>query len=136
MTSIQDVERWVENYRHAWMSNDPDDIRSLFADDAVYYFRPNDAKPARGADEIVNAWVEGRDNPGDWKFDFKVLGILNENSDPIGIVQGLTEYLNELPTYDNLWLVRLDGEGRASEFTEWAYDRSTTGPGEEQTALT
>ena len=40
----------------------------------------------------------------------------------IAIVQGETGYPNE--RYSNLWVIRLDDEGRAREFTEWWMDQS------------
>ena len=39
-------------------------------------------------------------------------------------VQGVTTYLEGRPTYDNLWVVRFNGSGRARSFTEWFMERS------------
>jgi hypothetical protein len=38
-------------------------------------------------------------------------------------VQGFTHYLGYRPSYDNLWVIRLEPDGRASEFTEWFMER-------------
>jgi len=112
------VSRWVAAYQAAWTSNEPDDIRALFTDDAVYNGRPNDPDAWRGADGIVAGWLDHRDEPGDWTFEWKLLGI----SGDVAYVQNVTGYA-EPPDYDNLWKIVFDDEGRAREFTEWAMAR-------------
>jgi uncharacterized protein (TIGR02246 family) len=125
-----EVIRWVEAYRAAWVTNDANDIAALFTENAVYEFRPNDPDPWRGRDAIVAGWLEAKDAPEDWKFNFTVLGTINPTvvnefgmevvAAPTAVVQGVTEYFNDdRPTYENLWLITLDDEGRASHFTEW-----------------
>ena len=132
-----DVRRWVEAYRAAWVTNAPKDIAALFTEKAVYEFRPNDPKPWRGRDAIVAGWLAEKDAPETWRFDFTVLGIMNPMkvnefgmdvpAGPTAVVQGVTEYLDKRPTYENLWLITLDDEGRASHFTEWFMVRKGTG---------
>ena len=109
---------WVEGYVRAWASNDPEEIGSLFADDAEYRTAP-DAQPRVGRDAIVGGWLEDRDEPGEATFTFDVVGVDGGR----GFVQGVTSYRanDEHParTYDNLWVVDLDDDGRARSFTEW-----------------
>ena len=119
MTTTDEVTRWVEAYRSAWTSNDPDDVAALFTEDALYEFRPNDPEPWRGRDAIVADWADDRDGPDTWKLDFEVLGVLGNG---IGIVQVVVEYLDDRPTYDDLWLIELEA-GKAKRFTEWAVKR-------------
>jgi hypothetical protein len=38
-------------------------------------------------------------------------------TDDVAIVQGTTMYPTE--TYSNLWVIRLDADGRCREYTEW-----------------
>ena len=118
MITPDGVSRWVAAYQAAWTSNEPDDIRALFTDDAVYNGRPNDPDAWRGADGIVAGWLDHRDEPGDWTFEWNLLGI----SGDVAYVQNVTGYA-ELPDYDNLWKIVFDDEGRAREFTEWAMAR-------------
>ncbi|NWL10994.1 hypothetical protein DM793_06745 [Paenarthrobacter nitroguajacolicus] len=110
-----DVNSWMDQYVRAWTSNDPDDIRALFTEDAVYSDRPNTEKQWNGHDEIVKAWADAGDKPEDWTFEWTLLG---QDGDTV-FVQGLTTYLNGEPTYDNLWVIRFAEDGRAREFTEW-----------------
>ena len=131
-----DVIRWIEGYRAAWVTNDASDVAALFTEDAVYEFRPNDPAPWRGRDAIVAGWLAEQDAPETWKFDFTVLGLLDSTAvnelgmqvaaAPTAVVQGVTEYLDDRPTYENLWLITFDDEGRASRFTEWFMVRKGT----------
>jgi len=115
-----DVERWVRGYEKAWASNDPEEIGSLFTDDATYRFHPWD-EPLRGRDAIIAQWIQNKDQPQDYRFAFEVLG-LDGN---LAFVLGETEYVIDPPaaTYDNLWVIRLAPDGRAEDFTEWFMKR-------------
>lgn len=107
--------RWVEAYRRAWTSSDPDDIAALFTEDAKYFTEPH-AEPWEGRDTIVRGWLDRKDEPDDTDFRFDVLG----SDGDIGFVQGWTRYFTEPQRgYSNLWVIRLDSDGRAREFTEW-----------------
>src|SRR4029453_6956861 len=111
----EQVTAWMDKYVKAWTSNEPEDIRDLFTDDAVYSTRPNDPAPWRGLDEIVDSWIGAGDKPEDWTFE----GALLAGDGALAFVQAVTTYLNGEPTYDNLWVIRLTPDGRASSFTEW-----------------
>ena len=118
MITPESVSTWVAAYQRAWTSNEPDDIRALFADDAVYNGRPHDPNAWRGADGIVAGWLDHRDEPGDWTFEWTLLGIDGD----VAYVQNVTGYAQP-PDYDNLWKIEFDGDGRARQFTEWAMAR-------------
>ncbi len=113
------VERWVERYLRAWESNDPADIGALFSDDGRYYTAPF-REPWTGRDAIVDGWLDRRDEPGDWEFRYIVLAVAGE----LGFVRGWTRYPKDRREYSNLWIIRLDEEGRCSEFTEWWMEHS------------
>ena len=108
------VRAWVDAYVRAWNSNDPAEIAALFAEDAAYYTEPY-SRPWRGRAEIVRRWLDRKDEPGDTAFRWQPLAV-----GPWGaIVQGETVYRRPPQAYSNLWVIRLDGEGRCTEFTEW-----------------
>lgn len=107
---------WIERYRRAWDSNDPEDIRALFTEDALYYTEPY-AAPWRGHDEIVAGWLDHKDDPGDWSFEWKPLV---ETAD-VSMLTGTTMYSDR--AYSNLWVIRFGPDGRAREFTEWYMPR-------------
>ena len=104
---------WVLRYVQAWNSNHPEEVGKLFSDDAKYFRRPG-GLPWKGRDEIVEGWIEHADEPGSWNFSFEILGV----DDGVGFVHGRTDYAHE-SDYDNLWVVRLNGAGECTEFTEW-----------------
>ena len=114
MPRRDEVARWVEGYARAWASNDPEDIRVLFTDDAVYNERPY-AQPQVGLDAIVADWLDRRDEPGDYEFSSEVLAADGD----VGVVQGTTRYLTDDSEYANLWVIRFAADGRAREFTDW-----------------
>jgi hypothetical protein len=113
------VERWMQHYLTAWTTNDPEDIRALFTEDAIYATSPQEAEPWRGRDDIVEHWIAGRDEPDDWTFEWKLLGVDGGRA----FVQGLTTYRGNSRSYDNLWIIQLTADGRASSFTEWYMQR-------------
>lgn len=110
----EDVERWVQAYRRAWETNNAQDVASLFSDDAQYFTEPF-AQPWEGRDTIVGNWLERKDEPGTTTFSFEVLAVDGD----LGVVRGETEYRDPPRRYANLWLVRLQPDGRASLFTEY-----------------
>lgn len=115
MADRESLRRWTEGYVGAWASNDPADIRALFTEDARYLTEPH-AEPWTGHDEIVREWLDRKDEPGDYTFRFEILA---QDGD-LGFVRGWTTYPGEDPReYHNLWVIRLEDDGRASEYTEW-----------------
>ena len=110
----QSAAAWVGRYVAAWESNDPAAIGALFAENANYRQRPSD-EPWQGRDAIVARWLEIKDQPGTWTFRFEVLAATND----LAFVRGWTHYTDPPTDYDNLWVLRFDGEGRCADFTEW-----------------
>jgi len=113
------VTNWVDGYRAAWLSNDPDAIRALFTDDAVYEFRPHDPHPSRGIEAIIAGWLDAADAPDDTTWEWHPLA---EEGD-IATIQGRTVYRanGDQPetVYDNLWVLTFVSDGRVRHFTEW-----------------
>jgi uncharacterized protein (TIGR02246 family) len=112
--SKNSVTHWVEGYLRAWNSNDPGEIAQLFTEDAAYYTGPFD-EPWIGRDTIVQEWLNRKDEPGTFDFEFEVLVA----SDSLGVVRGRTRYFNPDREYSNIWAIKFDGQGRCQEFTEW-----------------
>lgn len=107
------VSAWIDGYRRAWESNDPDDIRAIFTDDATYRTEPY-SDPWVGHDEIVDEWLSAADDPGETSFEWTTVAL----TDSVAIVEATTVYRSG-PTYRNLWVIRLAPDGRANGFTEW-----------------
>jgi uncharacterized protein (TIGR02246 family) len=112
MSSLDAVTAWVDNYRKAWETNDPDHIRDLFADDAAYFTEPY-AKPWVGREGIVAGWLDRQDEPGTTAFSWHPLIVTDE----LAVIEATTTYPDRV--FRNLWVLRLDHTGQARQFTEW-----------------
>jgi uncharacterized protein (TIGR02246 family) len=113
------ARRGVAAYETAWRTNDPEDIRALFTDDAVYSTQPW-GSPWTGADAIVDGWLESRDEPGTYTFEWDVAGVDGDRA----FIEARTVYAPdgdrpESRTYRNLWVIDFVEDGRARAFTEW-----------------
>jgi ketosteroid isomerase-like protein len=113
LTDRAAIEDWVRRYIDAWESNDPGEIGELFTDDGRYFTAPH-RQPWTGRDGIVEGWLDRKDEQGEWRFSFEVLGVDGDN----GFVKGVTTY-SDGDDYSNLWVISLDEDGRASEFIEY-----------------
>jgi uncharacterized protein (TIGR02246 family) len=112
MTNLDAVTAWVENYRRAWESNDPEQIGGLFSEDGAYFTEPF-AKPWLGRDVIVAKWLERQDAPGSTTFEWHPVIVTDE----LAVIEATTTY--PAKTFSNLWVLRLDNVGQAHQFTEW-----------------
>jgi hypothetical protein len=113
MVDEEMLRRFVEGYLVAWTSNDPGDVRALFTEDAEYRFEPY-SPPRRGHEEIVAGWLEGRDEVGEWSFEWKSVAFDGSTA----VLEGRTEYFGR-SDYRNLWVIEFADDGRATSFTEW-----------------
>ncbi len=104
-----------------WNSNDPADIGALFTDDAEYYTAPF-REPWRGRKQIVDGWLGRKDEPGEATFEWRPLVVTDE----VAIAQGTTTYPDE--RFSNLWVIRLDPDGRRREFTGWWMEQAALAP--------
>ena len=109
-----DFARWVDRYVTAWNSNEPEDIGGLFSEDAVYSTGPFDG-PWKGRQQIIDGWLARKDEPGNAEFEREVIA----SDGHLGVVKGKTLYKDPPLEYANLWLIRLNSEGRAVHFEEW-----------------
>ena len=116
MPDSDGVRAWVEGYVVAWNSNSPDDIVRLFTEDAEYYTDPY-GPPWVGRAQIVEQWLARQDRAGETSFEWQPLVITDE----VAVVTGETTYPHA--AYSNLWVIRLDADGRCREFTEWWMER-------------
>lgn len=116
-TDATTITAWMNAYLTAWASNEPDDIRALFTDDAEYRTAPFEAARV-GVDAIVAGWIEDQDEPEDHTFTWHELG----HDGDLAFVEGDTTYA-EGRRYANLWVIRFADDGRATSFTEWYMKR-------------
>lgn len=117
---LEELQAWIDGYVRAWESSDSSEIGALFAEDALYYTHPF-REPWRGRDAIVKNWTEQPDPPGTWECEYRAIAVGGD----VGVVRGHTTYFKDdgsgqIETeYANVFVIELDGEGRAREFTEF-----------------
>jgi Nuclear transport factor 2 (NTF2) domain. len=113
-----DFEQWLERYRAAWATDDPQQIGALFTEDATYAPRPF-GEPWTGRDSIVAQWIELGDSKNAWQFESEIVAVDGDT----GVVRCLTTYpahdSEPEEVYSNIWVVRLAPDGRARSFAEW-----------------
>ena len=115
-----DVVRWMDAYVHAWETYAPQEIGALFAEDATYYYHPFD-EPVRGRKAIVDSWLKDPDPPGTYEGRYEPIAIDGDTA----VVNGRSRYFKDSarsePTkqWDNIFVIRFDGDGLCSSFQEW-----------------
>ena len=116
------VQAWLTRYVRAWESNNADEVAALFSEDAVYSYGPF-REDVRGRDAIVASWLEEPDDPGSWTAEYHPVVV----EDDTAIANGRSRYLNPdgspRTEYDNVFLIRMDEDGRCREFREWFMER-------------
>jgi ketosteroid isomerase-like protein len=112
------LTNWVAAYERAWRTEGTDALGALFAEDATYRTAPFE-EPCRGLSAISAMWEEARDGP-DEAFDLESELIAVEGD--TGVVRLKVRYGELAPqTYRDIWIVRLDEEGRCTAFEEWPF---------------
>ena len=114
-----DVDRWLDAYVAAWRSNDR---VQLFTEDARYRFHPWD-EPIVGAAAIAEAWLEDQDDPARWEASYRCHAADGDAAAAVGSSTYLDANGAVERVYDNVYVLRFEGEDRCSEFTEWFMKR-------------
>ena len=114
------IREWLAAYRRAWTTDDPQDVARLFSGDVRYFTAPYRA-PLEGIEVVTAFWLGQKEGGIPWSFEYQVLA----QEGDLFVVRAVTTYpvgTSEAAgpeTFHNLWLVRLDEDGRASEFVEY-----------------
>ena len=118
-----DVQRWLDAYVDAWRRNERQPILDLFSEGATYAYGPY-RTPIRGREAIADNWLEDPDAPDAWSATYTPIAVDGSTA----VVHGRSQYFQDdrskLRTeYDNIFVIRYDPDGRASEFTEWFVEK-------------
>jgi hypothetical protein len=115
------VQAWLDSYVAAWKSYDRAAIESLFAAGATYRYHPYDRERLEGRDAIVNDWLENRDDAGTYDATYEPYAVEGDRAVAIGRSVYFSDASKSTPSraYDNVFLIRFDGDGRCADFTEY-----------------
>lgn len=114
------LQAWLDKYVEAWRTYEPEQIRELFSEDALYFYSPWDEdRPLRGREAIVAGWLEEPDAVGSWEARYVPVAV----EDNVAVAQGRTLYRGPDGSvkrqFDNIFVLHFDDEGRCTRFTEW-----------------
>ena len=99
----------------AWDEADAEAFGAAFTEDAVYRDGPTNSAPWIGHEGIIAGWLDAQDAPGDVEFTWEPLALEGE----VAVLRCVSDYVKSGRVYDNLWVIRLAPDGRASEYTDW-----------------
>ncbi|MCA1569223.1 MAG: nuclear transport factor 2 family protein [Chloroflexi bacterium] len=116
-----DVQAWLDRYIEAWRANDPELIKALFTEDAVYRYRPYD-DPERtftGNAAIVESWLDDTDAPESWEAGYEPYAVDGDRAVAVGFSRYRATETEPEKTYHNAYLLRFAPDGRCNEFSEF-----------------
>jgi hypothetical protein len=113
-----DLLAWIDRYERAWRAAGTDALGSLFADAATYRHSPYD-DPVVGLPAIATMWDADRDGPDETFTMTREIVAVDGNT---GVARIVVRYGDPVAQeYTDLWVVRLDPDGRCRDFEEWPY---------------
>ncbi len=111
-------KRWIADYERAWRSAGTSTLAELFSEGARYSTAPFEA-PHVGLDAIAELWEEEREGPDEV---FAMNSELVAVEDETGVARVEVAYGDPVErTYRDIWIIRLDADGRCAHFEEWPF---------------
>lgn len=121
-----DVQAWLDRYVEAWRANEPEPIKSLFTEDAVYRYRPweDPEQMAVGSEAIARSWLEEPDDPSSWEARYEPYAVEGDRAVAVGFSRYAATGTVPERTYHNAYLLRFAPDGRCAEFSEFYMQRT------------
>jgi ketosteroid isomerase-like protein len=118
VTDRVNVSSWVAAYEDAWRAPGTAGLAEIFTDDAVYLHTPYE-EPVVGLDAIRRMWDADRDSPDEvFTLATSILAVDGATA----VVRAEVRYGDPLrQEYRDLWILRMDDDGRCRWFEEWPY---------------
>lgn len=118
MTDRPAVPRWVEDDERAWRSAGTGELAGLFTANATYLLSPSEV-PVAGLAAIARMWDEPREGPGEvFTLSTEIVAVDGDTAVVRADVHDGGPVHQE---YRDVWILRLEADGRCSWFEEWAY---------------
>ena len=117
-------ERWLREYVRRQEQGDATVVRELWAEDGVYWWGPFN-EPRRGVQAIYEHHRNALSHQSRWTCAVKTLAVTAEH----GIAHFRLTLDDHVPgepnTYDGIFLVCLNDEGKCTRFEEWYHGVTT-----------
>lgn len=109
---------WLEGYRRAWETRDPDAAAALFSERAEYRETPF-SPPHLGRDGVRRYWREATGSQRDISFRYRILSIRAD-----GGIAHWTARFTRVPSgervlLDGIFVLDFDDEGQCQGLREW-----------------
>jgi len=112
------VRGWLAGYEAAWRAPGTGPLAALFTPDATYRQAPYEA-PVTGLDAIGQMWEAERQGPEEV---FTLATEIVAVDGPTAVVRAEVRYGDPVhQEYRDLWVLRLDADGRCRLFEEWPF---------------
>jgi hypothetical protein len=112
-----ELTRWLTRYEEAWRAPGTAMLAELFAANATYSAGPYE-ELHRGHDAIGRLWEAERAGP-DEEFTMRSEIVAVEGD--TGVARVHVVYADPPQEYRDLWIVRIDADGRCVSFEEWPF---------------
>jgi ketosteroid isomerase-like protein len=113
-----EIEAWVAAYERIWRTPGAEALAELFSDDATYRMSPY-AETVQGLAAVGELWERERQGADEaFEMSYEIVAVEGDT----GVVRVEVRYgPPRRAEYRDLWIVRLDADGRCREFEEWPY---------------
>jgi hypothetical protein len=116
IASRADIDAWVSTYKRAWRTAGTKQLTGLFSERARYRMSPYE-EPTEGLEAIAALWEREREGPDEvFEVRHEVIAVEGDT----GVVRVEVDYARG-PEYRDLWVIRLDPDGRCRDFEEWPF---------------
>jgi hypothetical protein len=113
-----DVRRWVASYVKAWRSPGTEALSVVFSEQVSYRPAPW-ADAVEGLPALAEFWEGERDGPDE---SFAMTSEVVAVEDGTAVVRVQIDYVRaDAGSWRDLWVLRLDPDGRCSHFEEWPF---------------
>lgn len=116
--SVSDVAAWLDGYKTAWETLDPEKAASLFTEDASYRDQPYEI-PHKGHAGIRDYWNNVTSDQKDVTFTYEVLAV----TDNTGIAHWHSEFSSKSSdaeiTLDGIFVLEFHDSQLVRDLKEW-----------------
>jgi hypothetical protein len=120
--SFERFEDWLERYRNAWETRDPDAAQAIFTEDATYQVTPF-REPEMHRAGIRAYWVRATSDQRNVQFGSRMLASNGDTGICRWNVQFDLESEGSTVEIDGIFVFTLTNEGLCREFQEWWHER-------------